>query len=69
MTPALMAKLRRKRLREMTTEKFFHEDTSSDDGEVEEQQFIRYSVRFASLLILYIAQTSTDYDEIEISLA
>ncbi len=45
MTPDLMAKLRRKRLREMTAEKFFHEETSSD-GETEEHQSIRLSVRY-----------------------
>ncbi len=39
LTPDLMAKLRRKRLREMTTEKFLNEGSSSE-AETEEQQSI-----------------------------
>jgi len=36
MTPEVMSKIRRKRLREMTVEKFVREDTSSDDVDSEE---------------------------------
>ena len=32
MTPDLMSKLRRRRLREMTADKFFNADTSSESG-------------------------------------
>jgi hypothetical protein len=35
LTPDVLAKIRRKKLREMTTDKFINEDTSSD-GESEE---------------------------------